>query len=92
MQFEGAHIRERAREGGFIDWYVVIVKRHILSSPKQRSDLRKAFEQELGEPVVLMAQDSKGIPTYWGRDDLVEYMARVPMEAVRWQRFTLRAA
>lgn len=92
MDFEGAHLRERARQGGYVDWWVVVVKRHVLDNPTRRAELRAALEAELGQPVVLMAEGTRRVPTYWGRDDLVEYMARVPLEAVPWQRFTLRAA
>jgi hypothetical protein len=39
-----------------------------------------------------MAQDGRGTPTYWGRPDLVDYMAAVPLAPIPWQRFTLNAA
>jgi hypothetical protein len=32
VQIEGAHIRERAQQGGYIDWWVVVVQRSVLSS------------------------------------------------------------
>jgi hypothetical protein len=92
MQFEGAHLRERAREGGYVDWWVVIVRASVFDSSTQCQRTRAALEAELGQPVVLMKQDSRGTPTYWGRPDLVDYMANVPLEDVPWQRFTLHAA
>jgi hypothetical protein len=92
VQFEGAHLRERARQGGWIDWWVVIVQRSVLSSETQCQDTRAALEQHLEQPVVLMAQDGRGVPTYWGRPDLVDYMAAHPLETIPWQRFTLNAA
>lgn len=92
MQFEGAHLRERAQQGGYIDWWVVIVQRSVLGSQHRCQETRTAFEVRLDQPVVLMAQDARGTPTYWGRSDLVEYMAEVRVEAIPWQRITLNAA
>lgn len=92
MQFEGAHLRERSQQGGWLDWWVVIVQSSVLSSDARCQEMVAAFEAHFGQPVVLMAQDSRGTPTYWGRPDLSEYMAATPLEAIPWQRFTLNAA
>jgi hypothetical protein len=40
-------------------------------------------------PIVLMAQDSRGRPTFFGRQDLARFMSRVPLQAVRWKEYTL---
>ena len=40
-------------------------------------------------PVVLMAQDGQGRPTYFGRRDLSQFMANVPLQAVPWKRYTI---
>jgi hypothetical protein len=92
VQFEGAHIRDRSRQGGWIDWWVVSVQRSVLSSESRCQETRTAFEQHFGQPVVLMAQDSGGTPTYWGRPDLVDYMVSTALEAIPWKRFNLNAA
>jgi hypothetical protein len=92
VQFEGAQLRERAREGGYVDWWVVIVRASVFNSDAECQRTRSVLEAEFGQPVVLMKQDSCGTPTYWGRPDLVDYMADVPLEAVPWRRFTLHAA
>jgi hypothetical protein len=42
-----------------------------------------------GIPTVLMAQDFQGTPTYYGRSDIAEFMASVPLEAVRWKEYTV---
>jgi hypothetical protein len=91
VQFEGAHLRERSQQGGWIDWWVVIVQRSVLSSGTRCQETRSALELQLEQPVVLMAQDGRGVPTYWGRPDLVDYMAAHPLETIPWQRFTLNA-
>ena len=42
-----------------------------------------------GMPVVLMAQDSRGTPTYYGRPDLSRFLANTPLGAIPWRRYTL---
>ncbi len=42
-----------------------------------------------GIPIVLMAQDWRGIPTYCGRQDIARFMASVPLRAVPWRRYTI---
>jgi hypothetical protein len=40
-------------------------------------------------PVVLMAQDYHGTPTYYGRQDIARFMADVPLEAIPWKEYTV---
>jgi hypothetical protein len=42
-----------------------------------------------GMPVVLMAQDHHGVPTFYGRRDISQFMASVPMSRVPWKRYTV---
>jgi hypothetical protein len=85
MTFEGALIREQGAE-----FAVVIVKRQVLTTPTTAEDAIRAFAPVFGGvPVVLMAQDGRGRPTYYGRKDIARFMARVPLTAVRWKRFTI---
>jgi hypothetical protein len=85
MTFEGALIREQG-----VTFAVVIVKRHVLSSHSGANRVIAAFQPAFpGCPVVLMAQDARGVPTYYGRRDLVDFLASVPMEAIPWNRFSM---
>ena len=85
MQFEGAVIRERG-----ITFAVVIVKRHVLDNRSQADSTIRSFGSAFpGIPVVLMAQDSRGRASYYGRQDISRFMARVPLGAVPWKRYTL---
>lgn len=36
-----------------------------------------------------MAQDSRGVPTYLGRRDIVKFLAKVPVQAIPWREYTL---
>jgi len=85
MKFEGALIKEQG-----VTFAIVIVKRSVLSSPFQRDEAIESFQPLFpGAPIVLMAQDGRGIPEYYGRQDLVRFMADVPLEAVPWQEYTV---
>jgi hypothetical protein len=85
MQFEGAVIREQG-----VTFAVVVVKRQTLEDRSQAQDAIQQFGPVFGGvPVVLMAQDSRGTPTYYGRRDLSRFLANVPMRAIPWKRYTL---
>jgi hypothetical protein len=79
------------REQG-VDFAVVVVKRHVVNSPSERDEAVSAFSIEFGVPSVLMAQDSRGVPTYYGRPDLVRFLQNILPEQLPWREFTMRAA
>lgn len=79
------------REQG-VNFAVVIVKPSVLHGPKSsKDDLVATFSLEFGAPAVLMAQDSRGVPTYYGRHDLVNWLKNVFPEQLPWREFTLAA-
>lgn len=85
MRFDGAVIEEQG-----VTFGVAIVKPHVLNSPMERDDAIRAFTDVFGGiPTILMAQDSHGTPTYFGRNDIVEFMAAVPLEAIPWSEYTV---
>lgn len=84
-QFEGAVIREQG-----VTFAIVIVRSSVLQNTSEANDAIQSFQPVFpGMPVVLMAQDSRGRPTYYGRRDISSFMANVPLRAVPWQRYTL---
>jgi hypothetical protein len=88
MTFEGAVIKEQG-----ITFAVVVVRRSTLNNPTQREEVAESFARQAfgGLPVVLMAQDGRGTPTYWGRQDLARFLSGVPLEAIPWKRYTIAA-
>lgn len=84
MNFQGAVIREQG-----VSFAVVIVKPYVLNVRSEADSTLRAFTPVFGGlPVILMAQDGRGNPTYYGRRDIARFMSGVPLSAVRWQRFT----
>ena len=84
MQIDGAVIKEQN-----VTFAIVVVKPSVLtSSTKEQSRLQyqRIFP---GMPVILMAQNSKGVPTYDGRKDIVKFLANTPFQAIPWKRYTL---
>jgi hypothetical protein len=39
-----------------------------------------------------MAQDSRGIATYQGRQDIVRFLSNIHPERIPWRQYTLSAA
>jgi hypothetical protein len=88
MQFEGAKVTEQG-----VTFGIVIVKPNVLSNSQEQTDARALGIQAFGPiPIVLMAQDSRGVPTYQGRPDIVQFLSNVFVEQIPWQRYTLSAA
>lgn len=85
MQFEGSLVKEQG-----ITFAVVIVKPHVLNSP-DREESRASFARFFppGIPVILMAQDSRGVPTYHGRSDIVRFLANIDHRRIPWRRYTV---
>lgn len=85
MRFQGAVIREQG-----VTFAIVIVKTHVLQNRIEANDLALQFGDVFpGMPVILMAQDSRGVPTYYGRDDIVKFLARVHIRQIPWKEYTL---
>jgi hypothetical protein len=85
MRFQGAVIREQG-----VTFAVVIVKGHVLNNSFEADRTITAFQPVFpGLPVVLMAQDHQGVPSYYGRQDISRFLASVPFECVPWKEYTL---
>ena len=85
MKIQGAVVREQG-----VDFAVVVVRPGVLTSPTQRSEAQRGFSGLFpGLPLILMAQDARGTPTYWGRPDIVKFLASVPMHAIPWREYSV---
>lgn len=84
MQFDGAKIKEQG-----ITFAIAVVKPHILSSPKKES-IRMGFTSFFGNiPIVLTTQNSRGVFTYDGRRDIVNFLANINPARIPWQHYTV---
>lgn len=82
-RFDGALIREQSVTFG------VVVARRGSSSADKGHLIAMASRMFGGVPVVAMEQDGRGVPTYFGRRDLVRFLASIAMESIPWKRYTV---
>ena len=85
MKFQGALIKEQN-----VTFGIVIVKPCVLDNPSEAASMRAFVVRAFGPvPIILMAQNARGIPTYSGRRDIVNFLAKVPLQAIPWREYTL---
>ena len=85
MQFDGALIKERG-----VSFAIVVVKPNVLDYSTEREQARQEFSRYFpGVPLVLMAQNSRGIPTYHGRQDIVNFLANINPAAIPFKRYSV---
>lgn len=86
MTFQGTVIKEQG-----VTFAIVIAKKHIIDNRTEADKMIQAFQSTFpGIPVLLMAQDARGIPSYYGRSDISRFMAKVPLNAIRWKKYTIQ--
>jgi hypothetical protein len=85
MKIQGSVIKEQG-----VTFAIVIVKKSVIDSRTEANNAIGAFRPIFpGIPLVLMAQDHRGVPTYYGRQDLAKFMANVPMHVIPWKEYTI---
>ena len=85
MRFQGAVVREQG-----VTFGIIVVKSYVLSSPSERDNTIRFGARAFGPmPIILMAQDSSGRPTYYGRKDIVNFLANVFMEQIPWKEYSV---
>lgn len=85
MKFQGALVKEQG-----VTFGIIIVKPHVLNSSPEADSMRGVGVRVFGAvPIILMAQNSRGVPTYLGRRDIVNFLAKVPVQAIPWREYTL---
>ena len=82
---QGAVIKEQG-----VTFAIVIVKSHVLNSQSESQKTVQAFTPIFpGMPIILMSQDSRGVPTYWGRKDIVKFLANLHISQIPWKEYTI---
>jgi hypothetical protein len=84
MTFEGAVITEQG-----VTFGIAIVKESAVTDSNTANDLIPQFQVLLGVvPVVLMAQDDRGTPQYYGRKEIVNFLANIDFRRLPWKRYS----
>lgn len=84
MRIQGAVIREQGQS-----FAVVVVKSHVVQNSGMAAKAIRTFAPAFGIPIVLMAQNSCGVPTYYGRQDIARFMASVPLNTIPWREYNI---
>jgi hypothetical protein len=86
VQFQGAVVKKQG-----VTFAIVVVKQYLLYNQAEARRLIFGFQQRVfgAIPVVLMAQDTRGVPSYYGRQDIAQFLARVPLHIIPWKQYTL---
>lgn len=85
MTFQGAVVREQG-----VSFAVVVVKEYVLSNSSESERAIWSFAPHFpGLPIILMAQDWRGTPKYFGRKDIVNFLASIDFRRIPWRQYTL---
>lgn len=84
MRVQGAIIREQGQT-----FAVVVVKPHTLRNKGKANNVIRSYTPVFGVPVVLMAQDPRGRPTFYGRQDIARFLSRVSLSAIPWREYII---
>lgn len=71
---------------------IIIVKPSAIADSQTAAETREGLQAALadfrGMPLILAAQDSRGVFSYQGRRDIVAFLASIHAAQIRWQRYT----
>jgi hypothetical protein len=85
MQFEGSVVKEQG-----VTFGIVVVKSYVLSSEHDKRQMINFGIRAFGMmPIILMAQDSRGTPTYFGRKDIVGFLSHISPARIPWKKYTI---
>lgn len=84
IKIQGAVIKEQGQI-----FAIVIVNSFILDSHTERQKMANSLQPLFPrKPIVLMARDSNGIPKYWGRKDIVNFLTDIDISRIPWKEYT----
>jgi len=85
MTFQGAIVKEQG-----VTFGIVITKEHVLNNQLEANRMINDFQLVMGvNPVVLMVQDIHGVPRYYGRDDIVRFLASIDFRRIPWKQYSI---
>lgn len=83
MRFEGAVIKEQG-----ITFAIVVVKPYVLDNRTEALKTKNGFGCIFPNmPIILMAQNGRGIPIYFGRTDIVKFLANINPSLIPWKEY-----
>lgn len=87
MKFQGALIKEQG-----VTFAIISVKLSALQSSATRNQMQMFGHRVFGAvPIILAAEVSRGTMRYWGRRDIVAFLAKFPASWIPWRQYTVAA-
>ncbi len=87
MEITAAIVKEQG-----VRFVVALVKQQAMQ-PANREATRQSISPLFpGELIVLCAQDSRGVPSYFGRPDIVKFLANIHISQLPWKKYRANAA
>ena len=84
------NVQAAAISVGDVQFAVVVVSEDLVNSPGEADLAIGRFEPVFGGvPVILVAQNDKGSPVYYGDQGLVQSMADIPLEDMPWKQYSV---
>jgi hypothetical protein len=84
MKLQAAVIKEQG-----VTFAIIIVKKHVIDIRHKAQETAQGFSRFFpGMPIILMAQDGRGTPTYYGRKDIVKFLSNIYLEMIPWKKYT----
>ena len=84
MQFQGTVIKSQG-----VTFALVVVREHVIADEWEANNFIKSVQTTFPNmPIVLMAQNTKGTPAYYGRRDIVDFMGTVNLESIHFKIYT----
>ena len=87
MQIDGAIITEQG-----LTFVIVVVKPHVIQTQSSADNARQSLATIAdfsGLPIILAAQDSRGVFTYQGRSDIAKFLADIDASRIPWRHYTI---
>ena len=84
MRFQGEVVKEQG-----ITFAVVVVKKNIINTNSSANSTIHGYSSVFPRmPVILMAQDSRGLPSYYGRKDICKFLANTDIRRIPWREYS----
>jgi hypothetical protein len=87
VDFKAAVVKEQG-----VSFAVVLVNSNAASLSNRDATQRGAAPLFPGLPIVLCSQDSRGVPSYYGRTDIVKFLANISLDRLPWKQYRSQAA
>jgi hypothetical protein len=85
MSFDAALVKEQG-----ITFAVVLVRSHVFNSTASRDEALESFGPHFpGVPIILARQRNHNME-YYGREDIVKFLAKIHHSQLPWKRYSVR--